>query len=150
MPDCKPCSQNGITVPAMYMVNGVPKCEACKRNQDAPPVSLPPLEVVPRELEKREEKTAVSKEIDWSKVQEERSKGVAVGNLAMKYDVTTATIYNRTKAAKNGAKPKAAPKSKRAAYDGSNLDALLDDLKSKREEIDKAIEAVEAVRGLLQ
>jgi hypothetical protein len=137
---CKPCSQEGITVPALYVVNGVPMCEPCKRNK---------MEA-PRET-KQEEKKEMSKEIDWNRIQNRRSSGELVSKIAKELGVSDATIYNHTKAP-NGDVPakKRGPYKKResapSVTTNGTYEGILADLTAKRDDLTAAIEAIKKLQ----
>jgi hypothetical protein len=134
---CKPCSQEGISVPALYVVNGVPMCEPCKRNK---------MEA-PRET-KQEEKTEMSKEIDWNRIQTRRSSGELVSKIAKELGVSDATIYNHTKPT-NGAAPvraKRGTKQRPTMTLNGSYQALLEELTAKRDDLTAAIEAIQKLQ----
>lgn len=135
MPDCKPCSDGGMTVPAMYVVNGVPMCEPCRRNKIEAPKE-----------KKTEEKKGMNKEIDWVKIQNRRSSGENVEDMAKELGVTGATIYNHTKP--NGTvrvspKVKRQPKVQDVAASNGRYGRILADLTSERDGLNAAIAAIE-------
>jgi len=129
MPDayCEPCKARGAFIAATRIVAGpggakTPKCDVCFRGALEPVAPIPrdaPAERIFRELTpigrdhpethhgpkmKTEEAKPMpaKKEIDWTKVQNERSDGATVAELAKKYGCSTPTICAHTKGAPGG------------------------------------------------
>lgn len=119
---CEPCKSRGAFIAATRIVAGpggakTPKCDVCFRGALEPPAPIPrdaPAERIFRELTpigrdhpethhgpkmKTEEAKPMpaKKEIDWAKVQNERSDGATVTKLAKKYGCSTPTICAHTK-----------------------------------------------------
>lgn len=165
---CRPCATRGIAKPATrVMEGGMGKCEECFRGKVDPlpaaaPVlagaqktDAPPL-VMRAPAPRKEKAVPVKKDIDWLVVQNERSDGAKVVDLAKKYGVHPASIYNNTKGApgeKRGvhmaadkirrpfkARPAASPNGRHQEFD---VAAAIAGLKSKREKIDRSIAALE-------
>lgn len=132
---CKPCSEQGISVAAHRIVNGVPKCDACFRNQEAPKSNA-------------EEKKPMSKskDIDWKEVQRRRDAGEKMMALAAELGVSNFTVYTHTKASKNN-RPhqKVTPNRKveRAASAASGLNGYLAELRKERDELNAVIAFME-------
>src|SRR5271156_4262290 len=120
---CRPCESRGHKRAATRLVPGarggnVPKCDACwlakieplapigrdhpEAHQPAAPEpgpgAAPQLPRFYKTLSvETEEALPVKSSIDWTKVQNERSDGASVAELAKKYGCHPASIYNNTK-----------------------------------------------------
>lgn len=89
--------------------------------------------------------------VDWVKVQNQRSEGKPVSQLAKEFGVSVPTIYNHTKEPSNGKKkgsriatvarlpkpPKIHTRAEHGRY--TALPEAIAELEAKRDEIDKAI-----------
>jgi len=131
MPDCKPCADNGIIVPAMRVVNGVPKCDACFRNEQAPPPTKEQPEMKPK--------------IDWREAQKRRDAGESVADIAESLGCSDVNVYTHTHKAKGGATPRATrtvTRKKEKSVETGKGD-LLTSLRAEREELDRVIAFLE-------
>lgn len=157
-PVCKPCENVGVIRKAHRMTaGGTPICNehyiatlASKPEID-PRFRVPPPVVTPLKNE-REKPMPARKEVDWNATQKDRNAGMTTAALADKYDVSTPTVCAHTvPAAKpNGTKPVAAKPSQAAVPTqkrvvGSGYDAVLGELRAKREQLNVAISAIEAL-----
>lgn len=122
---CAPCKSRGTTTVAHRLVNRVPKCDACYRNdvevlkpigKDHPETQGKVLtddmisERIAENVGVREVAIVERKQVDWAKVQNERSDGVSVKELALKYGVSDVSIYTKTRPPKG--KERSAPAKK--------------------------------------
>lgn len=94
-------------------------------------------------------------EVNWDSVQQDRNAGVGIKALMEKYGAAAQTIYARTTtpkrdpiarpkvtAAKATPKPLLIPKRIRT---GSGYDNVLEELRTKRDQLNSAISAIEAL-----
>ena len=139
--DCKNCADNGMSIPAHKVLNGVPYCELCldqlnDTQPEVPPVSVPPTPkpvgrltaIAERDEEEngdqpaeeetttmpvKKERSTRALDIDWSKVQKDRDSGMTLATLTGKYGVSLSSLMRYTVAPKGGA-PRG-PRPQRAA-----------------------------------
>lgn len=172
---CEPCARRGKPqVVAMRFIpvrgRSVPMCEPCwgggvgpgvgdpEPRQPAPPPPQPsrlPAAIPASQIEFRDEpvgRPRTTERPDYAAIQKDRDAGVPMSQLVQKYNVSAASIYGNTR------KPVATVAPAKAAAiitplrtsSANSVDSLIADLKAKKEEIERAIESLEAVRHLLE
>lgn len=122
---CAPCKSRGITSIAHRIVARVPKCEACYREErevlkpigrDHPETQGKVLtnDMISERIAENDGVKEVAiverKQVDWTKVQNERSDGASVKDLAKKYGVSEANVYLRTRGPAGGKQRRPAPR----------------------------------------
>lgn len=137
--DCKNCADNGMTIPAMKVLNGVGYCELCLHQRDelmqtAPPPSVPdPTPSVP---EKQEEKKEMAKQCFCGRELGHRGmhRGVKRGPRKPKEEPLPRDPVRLTNV---------------SAATSERYNALMDEFLAKRAEIDKAIEALKQLENYI-
>jgi transposase-like protein len=124
------------------MLDGSGKCEECFAKR---------IEAPAQPAEKETAVGAKSK-VDWTAAQNDRSSGMAVAEIAKKFGVSEASIYTRTRGARRKVRgggavqqkaPREAGRPRADAGTNGSFDAVLADLRERREKLDRAIGAIE-------
>lgn len=159
MPDCRPCLEDRLeATPAMYVMNGVPMCQACRTKRmeqvatpGGPPV--PPVKAAQAGYEvfdktktvttKKVEETTMSKDIDWDDVKRRRDAGTPVSQLAKELGCTATNVYQHMKGRRSVVASKqhvVRPAAANANGTGGKYADVIADLTTKRDALTKTIE----------
>lgn len=151
---CIVCAGRGIDREASHdCLNGTGLCEECRRARMKKIVAATAARRFGPEAKKidMEEETPKKSVVDWSAVQRDRDSGIPVAQLVKKYGVSNPSIYTRTHAP-NGAHRAATKEGQnertsasKASPNRGGFDGVLDVLRSRRDAITRAIEALESV-----
>jgi hypothetical protein len=160
---CLPHKNRGFTALAHRLVNGTPMCADCFAGKEIAPApkadeDFPlPAKVQQKADEVRERKT-MSKwsHVDLLALQNDRSDGKPVKEIAAKHKVPEWFVHQKTKAPENGARratavarvKSAGPREKKqiAVHALAEIAAAIDVLRVKRAEIDEVIEKLESLK----
>lgn len=170
-PLCKPCEQKGVKRKA-HRMSKPPMCNECYADSlgEARPTNVVLERLVElrkerqaailteTEIEKPKEQvmpTGITAKIDWAQVQRERNEGVSVEVLRKKYNTSWLTVRAHTMPPPESVARKLQTKTKASAptaykpakvkRTGSGYDSVLEELRTKRDQLNSAISAIEAL-----